>query len=749
MGTNNNIDFIKSHLFRILSLTRGRLPQSYMASALLLFVIIRRMECLFDPYRKKVLSIYSRDKDLLDEHDMDMRIRKVLSGNLNFYILTPSTMRDLLVHGYFQGVAGLEHYIRCFDRETADQLLGYGALDYANRLLFAKSFAPIINEICVLPLGTTMSREEFEEIVSWLVQMEALSGRQLSAERYSTTELSKIMSTLLLTGEKIKSGAKLYDPSCGTGNLIRTILSQTDVSMSIFGHEINSRIVCLSKLLTKTTSSQKWNIVEGDALTMDPFPDLYFDYVVADLPLQVEIQEAYRIDERRFPLGIPPSNKGIWLFIQHVIAKMAPRGKAVITCPQAIWYDESPYSNSVRTWMLNNDIIETMVSLPAGLTTSGNCICVLNKDKTKQKKNRVQIIRAESLFPNQKRRGIVLTDIVLESLSSTYSSFEDNDFTHWANVNDFFKTIIDVKQVVENDDTQSDNRGVKSQKTIAVTIPAGVDNIEEYINRNVVSHFDTGALIDWNSKRTKCIIDIKAPFEEVTEIRPVTAIKKDVANLRKIIESSFTNLFEENKHNHPVYSPEDFHPMQAILGSVVRITRSRTPLVRIGKKSKYPVLSPDYLRGYISEPKEYVESVSDNQIVRDGDILIMLDGENAGEVLRGKPGIISSTMIKVENITPAFDNDYLYYMLKAKEPELRLKTRGDFIKHLSLSDLRSLRIVIPSISFQITMARSLNPKIEAIDSLLPTIGGNARALLVEYRQALIQDAIASVTPVMN
>ena len=293
------------------------------------------------------------------------------------------------------------------------------------------------------------------------------------------------------------------------------------------------------------------------------------------------------------------------------------------------------------------------------------------------------------------------------------------------------------------------NSIVRKAKMEGISKKSPRTDIEEYINRNVVSHFDTGALIDWNSKRTKCIIDIKAPFEEVTEIRPVTAIKKDVVNLRKIIESSFTNLFEENKHNHPVYSPEDFPPMQAILGSVAKITRSRSPLVRIGKKSKYPVLNPDYLRGFISEPKEYVESVSDDQIVRDGDILVMMDGENAGEVFRGKHGILSSTMVKVENTTPTFDRDYFYYFLKAKEPELRLKVRGDFIKHLSVSDLRSLGIVIPSISLQITTARSINPKIEAIDNLLSLFGGDARATLVEYRQSLIQDAIAAITPVMN
>ena len=160
-------------------------------------------------------------------------------------------------------------------------------------------------------------------------------------------------------------------------------------------------------------------------------------------------------------------------------------------------------------------------------------------------------------------------------------------------------------------------------------------------------------------------------------------------------------------------------------------------------------MSPDYLRGYVSEPSEYVESVSNDQVVKDGDILIMMDGDNAGEVFRGKQGCLSRTMAKLEVNTSVFYQEYLYYLLKAKEPELKLRTRGDFIKHLSMSDLRSLQIVMPSITLQITTARALNPKIEAIDKLLPLLGGDARATLVEYRQALIQDAIATITPVMK
>ena len=167
MIAKENIDSIKRYFLDLLVKTRGTLPQSYTAEAILLFVIIRRMECLYEPYRKKVLSIYNKYKDKLDVYDMDMKIRETLGKELGYYILSPYTMYDLLMQGYYKGAAGMEHYIRSFDPKTADQLLKYGTIDYTNRLLYAKTFATILSKICALSLDSSMSREEFEEIVSW------------------------------------------------------------------------------------------------------------------------------------------------------------------------------------------------------------------------------------------------------------------------------------------------------------------------------------------------------------------------------------------------------------------------------------------------------------------------------------------------------------------------------------------------------------------------------------------------------
>ena len=746
MTAKENIESIKQKLWDLLSMTRGSLPTSYSASALLLFVILRRLECLYEPYRMKVLSIYNKDKNQLDENDMDKKIRKALGTDLDYYILTNNTMRDLLVHGYFQGAAGFEHYIRCFDRNTAEQLFKFGALDYANRLLYAKTFGQIINGVCMLSFDETITREGFEEVVSWLLQI-SYADERVTAQYYSTDELSKIMAAIVLAEGKAEKNTTLYDPTCGSGNLLREAQSQYGLPMSVYGQEINERLASLNNLLAKTSSFKDYCFVSGDVLEEDRFPEKQFDYVVADPPIRLKIDGQQLMNDNRFPMGI--SNDATGLFIQHIISKMAPKGKAVFTCLPSFFIEEHAFSNRLRSWLLKTDIIECIIALPSGFitgTTVKTSICVLNKNKSKQRKETVQIINAEQLFPRQRMRGIMLTKEALDNLLSLYRSFANNEYSHIANNDEFYQYEVDVKQPKRNKDGSLiivDGQIVaEREKTIPVTIPKGENNLEDYIYRNVMTHLDKDSWIDQTSVRKKCKIDVYAPFEKKIESRSFSDIEKDASELFSGITALFANLFNENQSNQ-LYFPEESHPLRAVIGSVAQITRSRTPLDRIGRKSKYPILTPDYLRGYISEPNEFVESLASDQIVVEGDILILMDGENAGEVFYGKQGCMTKTMVKVELTTDVFDKDYFYYQLKAKEPELRQRARGESIKHLTSSDLRSINLIVPSKAQQIAVVSYLKPKIKALDELIPMLGGIARETLINYRQSLITETLNS------
>ena len=67
--------------------------------------------------------------------------------------------------------------------------------------------------------------------------------------------------------------------------------------------------------------------------------------------------------------------------------------------------------------------------------------------------------------------------------------------------------------------------------------------------------------------------------------------------------------------------------------------------------------------------------------------------------------------------------------------------KGNAIKHLTISDLRSIQLSIPPMVQQISVVRHLNPRIKALDELIPMLGGEARETMLNYRQALINEAI--------
>ena len=256
----------------------------------------------------KVLSIYNKDKNQLDENDMDKKIRKALGTDLDYYILTNNTMRDLLVHGYFQGAAGFEHYIRCFDRNTAEQLFKFGALDYANRLLYAKTFGQIINGVCMLSFDETITREGFEEVVSWLLQI-SYADERVTAQYYSTDELSKIMAAIVLAEGKAEKNTTLYDPTCGSGGMLvkcLDFLRQKGLpwqGVKVFGQEINALTASIARMNLYLNGVEDFSIVREDTLAHPAFVDgshlRKFDIVLANPPYSIKTwnREAFMNDK--------------------------------------------------------------------------------------------------------------------------------------------------------------------------------------------------------------------------------------------------------------------------------------------------------------------------------------------------------------------------------------------------------------------------------------------------------------------
>ncbi|MBM4157503.1 MAG: hypothetical protein FJ216_01840 [Ignavibacteria bacterium] len=160
-------------------------------------------------------------------------------------------------------------------------------------------------------------------------------------------------------------------------------------------------------------------------------------------------------------------------------------------------------------------------------------------------------------------------------------------------------------------------------------------------------------------------------------------------------------------------------------------------LITSEKDSKV-YLTMDYLRGN-NEKLFFIEDYSNYVLVKEGEILLLWDGSNAGEFIMGKDGVLSSTMAKLFFINNN-NNKYYWYVLKSMEVILKNFTIGMGIPHINSNILNNILLPIPNFEEQKLIADFLDYKTAQIDELIEQ-KEKLLELLEEKRIALITKAV--------
>lgn len=153
-----------------------------------------------------------------------------------------------------------------------------------------------------------------------------------------------------------------------------------------------------------------------------------------------------------------------------------------------------------------------------------------------------------------------------------------------------------------------------------------------------------------------------------------------------------------------------------------------------------PYLTMDVLRDRANKTTMYPTSVNDLVKVGNGDILVLWDGANAGEVLFAKDGYLSSTMARFGFNTNRLDSRYWFYFLKGLEPILKEFAGGTTIPHLDSSKIMEEPYPIPSIYEQQAIVRYLDYKVAKIDKLISENEAQVKEL-EKYRTAIISEVV--------
>ena len=471
----SNHQKISSFIWSVCDELRGLFKPHEYGDVILPFVVLRRLDCVVEPDQS------------------NFQLPNVKSENLKKKFI---------------------NHIKEYPKNVHDIFFGFQFEETLEKLVTNNTLLPIIEKFSQIDLRQNIVDDDtmgliFENLLNRLSDSMDESGGM----NYTPRDVVQLTISLILLGEgnlKEESLVKsIYDPCCGTGGMLllgQKYINDNDSSkpqLNLFGQEINFRSYSICKSYMLISGKDLNNIKLGSTLSNDQFREEKFDYMISHPPFTMNwesdkevIQEEVKSNEGRFSVGTPRSSDSSLLFLQHLISKMKPKGSRI-----GIVFSGSPHlsrssgGSRIRKWILENDWLECIVSLPDQLfhnTGISTYLWTLTNNKTPLRKGKVQLIDGSSMYKLSERsignKRKVITSNHLQILSQIYQDFDDSEYSK-IHDNEFFGyTKVTIEQPLKEK-----NKTLLSKEGFPIPDPKKRDiekiplteNIEKFFKKEV------------------------------------------------------------------------------------------------------------------------------------------------------------------------------------------------------------------------------------------------------------------------
>ncbi|MFF3391709.1 N-6 DNA methylase [Streptomyces sp. NPDC002669] len=422
-------DFIWS----VADLLRGDYKRSEYAKVILPLTVLRRFDCVME---EKGTRQAVRDRNASYTGDRKDAVLLVTSG-LPFYNTSKQSLKtvgsdDKRVY------ENLKDYISGFSPAITEIIDRYDFHIQQDRLQEAGLLYQVIQKFAGIDLSPKrVTNHDMGYIFEELIRKFADASNETAGEHFTPREVVKLMVELLLGPDDalIRRPGQvidILDPACGTGGMLAAAEEhikeiKPGARVNLYGQEINaeSYAICRSDMLLKGHTPD--NIRLGNTFVRDWHEDRHFNYMLANPPFGVEWKKAEKAvkDEYelgfngRFGAGLPRINDGSFLFLQHMLHKMAPlkkdeNGQEIGGSRIAIVFNGSPLftggagsgESEIRRWILERDYLEAIVGLPDQLfynTGISTYFWILSNRKPKHREGKVVMIDARGEWVKRRK----------------------------------------------------------------------------------------------------------------------------------------------------------------------------------------------------------------------------------------------------------------------------------------------------------------------------------------------------------
>ena len=543
-------------------------PHEY-GDIILPFVVLRRLDCLIEPHKDEVVKQYN---ELLQSgiDDPTPIIRK--KTGLNFFNYSPYDLTRLKSDPNGLKI-NFPNYLNGYS-DNVHQILENFQLDKpVEKLIKNKKLYSLIDKFTEVDLhpdkidNHTMG-SIFEELLRKFSEM----SNETSGEHYTPRDIVKLLVSLVFSGDEDNLKGEgiirsIFDPCCGTGGMI-TIGKEwvnenisDDVMFQLYGQELNPQTFSICKSDFLITGEDPERIKLGSSLSDDQHEGRTFDYMITNPPFGVswKSEQSYINEESknplgRFSLGTPRTSDGSLLFLQHMISKMKPEGSrigVVFNGSPLFTGDSGSGESEIRKWIIENDWLECVVSLPdslffnTGITTY---IWIVSNKKKPNRKGKVQLIDGSSLFKTMKKslgsKRKYMDDDQTQQILNSYSSFEESDISKIFDNEFFGYTKVTIEQplkedgevVRKKDGTPKPDSKLRDSERIPLS-----EDIEDYFNREVEPHLPE-SWIDFEKSKVGYEINFTKYFYQYKPLRSSLDITNELLELEKESEKLLNQI---------------------------------------------------------------------------------------------------------------------------------------------------------------------------------------------------------------
>lgn len=445
---------LSAFIWSVADLLRGDFKQSEYGRVILPFTVLRRLDCVLEAEKPRVLAEYASRKDAgLNPEPFIER----LSGK-NIWNTSPLDMKKI-AGDPDQVREHLFSYLQSFSpaiRDIFEKFEFHAVLDRLGKAKLLYQVAERFTQIDLHP--NAVDNHQMGLVFEELIRRFAELSNETAGEHFTPREVIKLMVNLIFIEDDealSRPGVvrAIYDPTAGTGGMLSVAgeyLAEHNPSarLSVYGQELNpeSYAICKADMLIKGQDVS--NIVFGNTLSDDGFSGRTFDYMLSNPPFGVEWKKVER-DVRqeheqkgfagRFGPGLPRVSDGSMLFLLHLVSKMRPASDG--GCRFGIVLNGSPLfaggagsgESEIRRYIFENDLLEAIVALPTDMfynTGISTYVWIVTNRKPLHRKGKVQLIDAREFWQKMRKtlgsKRREMSDEHIDLITRIFGEFRDS-----------------------------------------------------------------------------------------------------------------------------------------------------------------------------------------------------------------------------------------------------------------------------------------------------------------------------------